>query len=45
MVKKEYPAKPIMVSPSHPGVLFADPLSEIDGGRRSRAEIAKLLGV
>ncbi len=36
---------PIMVAPSHPGVLFADLLLEIDGGRRSRGEFAKLLGV
>jgi addiction module HigA family antidote len=36
---------PILVAPTHPGVLFADLLSELDGGRRTKGEIAMLLKV
>ena len=34
-----------MAKPSHPGLLFADILPELDGGRRTIGEIATLLGV
>ncbi len=43
--KKEYPARGPMAEPSHPGLLVADILPELDGGRRTIAEIAALLGV
>ena len=45
MAKREYPVGPALVAPTHPGVLFADLLTEIDGGRRTKGEIATLLGV
>jgi len=34
-----------MHEPSHPGLLLADILPEMDGGRRTIGEIATLLGV
>jgi addiction module HigA family antidote len=45
MARKEYPMGPILVAPTHPGVLFGDLLSELDGGRRTKGEIAALLKV
>ncbi len=43
--KREYPARGPIAEPSHPGLLFADLLPELDGGRRTIAEIAAMLGV
>lgn len=43
--KKEFAARGPMVEPSYPGLLLADILPEMDGGRRTIGEIAALLGV
>src|SRR5271157_1740349 len=43
--KREYPPRGPIAEPSHPGLLFADLLPELDGGRRTIAEIASMLGV
>ena len=46
MPMKEYPIGKITAAPTHPGVLFCeDVLPELDGGRRTKGEIATLLGV
>jgi antitoxin HigA-1 len=43
--QREYPVRGPMAEPSHPGLLFADLLPDLDGGRRTIGEIAALLGV
>ncbi len=43
--KREYLVKGPMAEPSHPGLLFADILPDMDGGRRTIGEIAALLGI